>query len=97
MSKSLFVGNIAYGAMEREIRELFSTCGLVEEVKFIIDHQKGRFRGFGFVNMPDPDAETAVEQLNGTEFQGRQLKVSVAQPSNRRPAPRRTQASVSFS
>ena len=86
MSKSLFVGNIAYGAMEREIQELFATCGTVQDVRFIMDHHKGRFRGFGFVNMPDQDAETAVHRLNGEEFQGRQLKVSIAQPSQRRSA-----------
>jgi RNA recognition motif-containing protein len=97
MSKSLFVGNIAYGAMEREIRELFSTCGTVEDVRFVMDYQKGRFRGFGFVHMPDGDAEEAVQKLNGEEFQGRNLKVSVAQPSNRQTGKQTNHLSVSFS
>jgi RNA recognition motif-containing protein len=81
MTKSLFVGNIAYGAMEKEIRDLFSTCGTVQNVRFVIDHQKGRFRGFGFVTMPDREAEVAIMKLNGTEFQGRNLKVSEAKAS----------------
>jgi len=76
MSTSLFVGNIAYGAMEREVEELFSTYGAVENVHFIIDHSKGRFRGFGFVTMSASDAKSAIEKLHGTEFQGRTLKVS---------------------
>lgn len=81
MTKSLFVGNIAYGAMEKEIRELFSTYGTVQNVRFVIDHQKGRFRGFGFVTMPDRDADVAILKLHGAEFQGRSLKVSEAKAS----------------
>lgn len=78
MSKSLFVGNIAYGAMEKEIREFFSQVGTVQSVRFVMDHRKGRFRGFGFVTMADSDAERAVNQLDGAEFQGRHLQVSEA-------------------
>lgn len=81
MSKSLFVGNIAYGAMEMEIRDLFSTCGTVQNVRFAMDHRRGRFRGFGFVIMSDKDAELAVLELDGREFQGRKLKVSIARAS----------------
>ena len=78
MSKSLFVGNIPYGAMECEIRELFSTCGTVQNVRFIMDYKKGRFRGYGFVTMPDEDAILALEELNGAAFQDRTLKVREA-------------------
>lgn len=78
MSLSLFVGNIPYGAMEKEIREHFSTCGTVQNVRFIIDKNRGRFRGFGFVTMSAPDAEKAIERLDKSEFQGRRLIVSKA-------------------
>ena len=63
MSASLFVGNIPYGAMEREIQEHFSSCGKVDKVRFVMDFKRGRFRGFGFVTMPREDAEIAVEKL----------------------------------
>ena len=78
MTSSLFVGNIAYGAMEKELRELFETCGEVEEVRFIMDPRKGRFRGFGFITMPKEAADSAIEQLHDAEFQGRQLIVREA-------------------
>jgi RNA recognition motif-containing protein len=81
MSTSLFVGNIPYGAMEREIQEHFSTCGTVDNVRFVMDFKRGRFRGFGFVTMPKEDARAAVEKLNQSEFQDRQLIVSVARAS----------------
>jgi len=78
MTQSLFVGNIAYGAMEEEIRALFAHCGTVQQVRFIMDNHKGRFRGFGFVTMPAADAEAAIQRFNGAEFQGRTLKVCLA-------------------
>lgn len=81
MTKSLFVGNIAYGAMESELADHFSQCGYVEEVRFIIDNRRGRFRGFGFVTMPVQDAEKAIDALNRSDFQGRALIVREAQPS----------------
>ena len=81
MSKSLFVGNIPYGAMEKELQALFNTCGTVTNVRFVMDYRKGRFRGFGFVTMPDKDAVVAIEKLDGAQFQGRTLKVSEARSS----------------
>lgn len=82
MAKSLFVGNLAYGAMEREVKDLFSQFGEVESVRFIMDWRKGRFRGFGFVTMPDADAVRAVHRLDGKEFQGRKLRVNEAKPKS---------------
>ena len=81
MSKSLFVGNIAYGAMECEIRDLFSSCGTVQQVRFVMDHRKGRFRGFGFVTMAEKEADRAILELDGAHFQGRNLQVKEAKVS----------------
>ncbi|MGA1204584.1 MAG: RNA recognition motif domain-containing protein [Opitutales bacterium] len=78
MTKSLFVGNIPYGAMERELAEHFSSIGPVHDTRFIMDPRKGRFRGFGFVTMDETAANEALLQMDGKEFQGRPLKVSVA-------------------
>jgi RNA recognition motif-containing protein len=79
MNKSLFVGNIAYGAMEKEIKELFDQFGTVEDVHFVMDFRRGRFRGFGFVTMDESGADLALNKMNGYEFQGRALKVTNAQ------------------
>lgn len=81
MNSSLFVGNINYGAMEKEIHDLFSTCGTVEDVRFIMDHRRGRFRGFGFVTMPQDKARAAIRKLDKHEFQGRNLIVREARKS----------------
>ena len=78
---SIFVGNLAYGAMESEVRALFAPFGIVESVRFMMDWQKGRFRGFGFVVMNEVDAHRAIAALSGTVFQGRELQLNIARPN----------------
>ena len=88
MSKSLYVGNISFSTSEDEIRNLFSQFGEVMSVKFIMDRETGRFRGFGFGEMDDNAAREAVQSLDGKEVGGRSLKVNEAQEREPR-APRR--------
>ncbi len=88
MSKSLYVGNISFSSSEDDIRNLFSQFGEVMSVKFIMDRETGRFRGFGFVEMDDNAAREAVQALDGKEVGGRALKVNEAQARETRP-PRR--------
>lgn len=80
MSKSLYVGNLPWSATEEEVRNLFATHGSVSSVKLISDRETGRARGFGFVEMEDADAASAVEALDGMSFGGRTLRVNEAQP-----------------
>ena len=84
---SIFVGNLAFGAMESEVHELFAQYGRVESVRFMMDWERGRFRGFGFVTMPAGDACRAIEKLMGTEFQGRKLRLNLARPGTAAPTP----------
>ena len=80
MTKSLYVGNLPWSATEDEVRNLFAEHGNVRSVKLISDRETGRARGFGFVEIDDSDAATAVEALDGTNFGGRTLRVNEAQP-----------------
>ena len=86
--KSIYVGNLPFSAKEDEIRDLFNTFGEVQMVKFVMDRETGRFRGFGFVEMEDGAADEAIRSLNGADFGGRTLKVNEAKPRAPRP-PRR--------
>ncbi|MDR2125061.1 MAG: RNA-binding protein [Desulfovibrio sp.] len=88
MSKSLYVGNLPWSATEEEIRNLFASHGTVNSVKLISDRETGRARGFGFVEMEDPDAAVAVQALDGASFGGRTLRVNEAQPKAPRQQPR---------
>lgn len=75
----LFVGNLPVSATNASLGALFAVHGKVESVELIIDRETGRPRGFGFVDMPEVDADRAIEQLNGQEFEGRTLKVNEAE------------------
>jgi cold-inducible RNA-binding protein len=85
MGTRLYVGNLPFTAGEDDIRTLFSQKGRsVTDVKLITDRDTGRPRGFGFVEMASSeDADGAIRDLNGTEFQGRALTVNEARERER--------------
>lgn len=85
MEKKIYVGNLSYDSNEQSIRELFSQYGTVHSVNVIEDRQTGRPRGFGFVEMDEEGASAAIQALNGTELDGRALKVNEAKPRESRP------------
>jgi len=80
MGTRLYVGNLPFSADEAGVRALFEQNDrTVEEVKLITDRDTGRPRGFGFVEMGNSeDADKAIRDLNGYEFDGRQLTVNEA-------------------
>ena len=75
----LYVGNLPFTATEESIRNLFAPHGTVEKISLINDRDTGRPRGFGFVEMSNPDASRAMQALNGKELDGRALKINEAQ------------------
>jgi len=85
MSKSIYVGNLPWGATEKQIQDLFAEYGNVISVKLVIDRDTGRARGFGFVEMEDADASAAIEALDNFSLGGRALRVNEAKPSAPRP------------
>lgn len=77
----LYVGNIAYSTTEQSLRDAFGQFGAVDEVAVIMDRETGRPRGFAFVTMKnDSEARNAVEQLNGSQLDGRTIAVNEARP-----------------
>lgn len=82
MAQKLYVGNLTFNASEEGVRELFAQHGEVHSVKLITDRDTGRPRGFGFVEMEN--AEAAIGALDGTEYEGRTLKVNVAKERTER-------------
>ncbi len=80
MSKKMYVGNLAFQSTEDDIQKLFGEYGEVLSVNLITDRETGRSRGFAFVEMNDDEAKTAMETLDGTELDGRSLRVNEAKP-----------------
>lgn len=74
---NIYVGNLNYKVEEEDLRGIFEEYGTVSDVKIIKDRETGRSKGFGFVIMDDQaEAENAVDQLSGSEYQDRTMVVN---------------------
>jgi RNA recognition motif-containing protein len=85
MGAKLYVGNLPYSVTEERLQQHFAQHGSVVSSRIITDKFSGRSKGFGFVEMSsDDEAQRAVQALNGTDFEGRNIVVSEARPQQPR-------------
>ena len=85
METKVYVGNLSYATTEEELKNLFAQAGQVVSVTLIKDRDTGQSKGFAFVEMSNQaDAEKAIQQLNGSAFGDRELKVNLARPREER-------------
>jgi RNA recognition motif-containing protein len=85
MGSRLYVGNLSYQTDKEGLQALFKQAGNVTYCDVVIDKETGRSRGFGFVEMDTEEAaRKAVSLYNGTELDGRALKVNEARPREER-------------
>lgn len=80
----MYVGNMPFSMDEGQLKSLFEAFGEVESVNIITDRDTGRPRGFGFVEMQDADAKSAMADLDDKEIEGRRLKVNEARARENR-------------
>jgi RNA recognition motif-containing protein len=84
---TIYVGNLSYQASEEDLRSVFAEYGAIKRIVLPTDRETGRLRGFAFVDMnEDAQEDTAITELDGAEWMGRQLRVNKAKPKedNRR-------------
>ena len=75
----LYVGNLNYSVTNADLEKLFSEYGKVKSGNVIGD------KGFGFVEMSNnSEAQKAKDGLDGSEFEGRTLKIDEARPQKPR-------------
>ncbi len=85
MGRKLYVGNLPYSATEQTLQDTFSQCGTVDLVNVITDRDTGQSKGFGFVEMSsDAEAQKAIQELNGSSLDGREIIVNEAKPQQKR-------------
>jgi RNA recognition motif-containing protein len=85
MEAKLYVGNLSYNTSEDDLRDLFAQAGTVKSSTLIRDRDTGRSKGFAFVEMEtQEEAEKAISQFHGTQFQDRALTVNMARPREER-------------
>jgi RNA recognition motif-containing protein len=81
MSNKLYVGNLSFRVTSEDLQEHFGAAGSVESANVVYDRETGRSRGFGFVEMAsDDEANAAIAQFNGQEYDGRNMVVNEARP-----------------
>lgn len=81
MNNKLFVGSIPWKTTEDDLRSAFGEFGTVVSARIITDKFTGKSRGFGFVEMSnDDEAQAVIKGLDGKDFQGRPIAISVARP-----------------
>ncbi|MEQ9551403.1 MAG: RNA-binding protein [Coleofasciculus sp. G3-WIS-01] len=92
---TIYIGNLSYQATQDDLKTVFADYGTVKRVVLPTDRETGRVRGFAFVEMTDEAQEdSAISQLDGAEWMGRQLRVNKARPrENNRGGARRHTAS----
>jgi RNA recognition motif-containing protein len=78
--KKLYVGGLDFSITDAELRQLFEEFSPVLSCAVIRDRDTGESRGFGFVELEDEQADSAISALDGTEFAGSQIKVNEARP-----------------
>lgn len=87
MAKRIFVGNLPFSATDQALVDAFAQYGTVASARIITDRETGRSRGFGFVEMSDDtQAQSAIDALNGADYEGRAITVNEArEPEARGP------------
>lgn len=86
MTKTLYVGNLPWSVTTEDLGQAVGRHAEVISVRIATDRETGRSRGFGFVEVPADLAQTVIDALNGSEWEGRALTVNEAKPREDRPA-----------
>lgn len=82
---NIYISNLSYSVTDADLRDFFAEYGEVTSSKVITDRETGRSRGFGFVEMPnDAEAQKAIDELNGAEYEGKTITVNIAKPREER-------------
>ncbi|KAB8670382.1 hypothetical protein FH972_026295 [Carpinus fangiana] len=73
--RSVFVGNVDYGATPEEIQAHFQECGSINRVTILLDKFSGHPKGYAYVEFSEPSLVNQALVLNESVFRGRSLKV----------------------
>ena len=85
MAKKLFVGGLSWDTTDDGLRQAFASYGEITEAKVITERDSGRSRGFGFVTFSeDENAKSAISKMDGTNLDGKTIKVNEAQEKSPR-------------
>ena len=76
----ILVRNLDRLVTDAEILDLFKAYGKVDSCVVVKDAETGKYKGFGFVEMPNPrEAIKAVKGLNTLKLKGLGIRVKIAE------------------
>ncbi len=79
----IYIGNLNFSTNADTLEQHFSQFGPVADVRIIKDRETGRSRGFGFITYQDEQSVQNSLAANNTEFEGKVLRVNVANDDER--------------
>ncbi|XP_053552742.1 polyadenylate-binding protein 2-B isoform X3 [Bombina bombina] len=74
-ARSIYVGNVDYGATAEELEAHFHGCGSVNRVTILCDKFTGHPKGFAYIEFSDKESVRTSMALDESLFRGRQIKV----------------------
>ncbi|MXQ91956.1 hypothetical protein E5288_WYG019571 [Bos mutus] len=74
-ARSIYVGNVDYGATAEELEAHFHGCGSVNRVTILCDKFSGHPKGFAYIEFSDKESVRTSLALDESLFRGRQIKV----------------------
>ncbi len=77
-TSNIYVGNLPFNAGDDDVKNIFSPYGEVIAIRLVKDRRSKRFKGYGFVEMSVAGAKAAIENLDGTDYAGRTLRINEA-------------------
>src|SRR5690554_3986697 len=76
---NIFVARLDYGVSQDDLQNAFAAYGQVNKVSLAMDRETGKSKGFAFVEMNnDEEAQAAIQGLNGSTMNGREIAVKEA-------------------
>jgi len=81
MTTRLYIGNLNWNTTEDTLQAVLSENGRnVKDLHMVLDRETGRPRGFAFAEFEtEAEAQAAIEEMDGMNLEGRELRVNVAQ------------------
>ena len=76
--RTLYIGNLAYTAVEEDLDIAFESFGEIEDIKLMRDRETGRSRGFAFITFETEEEANAAMTMDGKDVAGRSIKVNQA-------------------
>lgn len=81
-NRSIYVGNVDYGATAEELEAHFHGCGAINRVTILCNKIDGHPKGFAYIEFASKEFVETALAMNETLFRGRQIKV-MAKRTNR--------------